>query len=164
MQHTILIMLTGLALAACGSGDQPLSEIRDDTVRALDSRITATSITPAASGLLNVEIILKNQPLVGGGQAWNSLASTSDHLLKATYPSGKINRLSVVAIAPDNGNLDWARVEYSRQDLGAQWMELTYLQRFATSKAKPGTQEAAAWLCEFYGSYESARPANAQCD
>lgn len=162
MKAAICTAALSLALAACG-GDPAISELNESTIRELSTTIVTATTSPASNGTLNVDVTIAKQPFTGGGQDWNSLASDSDRLLKAMLPSGKLAQLSITAVAPDNGNLDWARIQYNSQALGANWQDLTYLQRFATADIKPGTLEAAGWLCDFYASYASAKPDDATC-
>ena len=158
---TALALALGL-LVGCGQ-EAPSSkgfELTEQGIKALDRDIAQISITPQLDGQANlVEVRFNRDPLTGGKNDWNRIASDAHQLMRKLLAKPEVSRIRMAFVSPQNNNLDWAHIAVDRKSLPSDWESLSYLEFFAKTDPKPGSIETARWLCEFYGTYRSAQPA-----
>lgn len=153
MRHLSFVACMAI-VAGCSDTPKTLTDpVTTEAVKALDPKIGTVTITTMIDGKNAIGIELQKDPLTGGAIDWNSLAISGNKVAVALSSATSVARLDIDATSPANGGAHWAHIRYRIPVARG-----TYLERFAQAEAT-GAGESAAWLCEFYKKYSSARPA-----
>jgi hypothetical protein len=109
-----------------------------DGIKSIAANIQTVSLTPQIDGRTYlVEIEMKKDPFVGGGQDWNSVSSEVYNISKTLLGREETTRIGIKFRSPKNSNFDWATVFVRRDRLPPDWAKLTYHQFFARVEPLP---------------------------
>jgi hypothetical protein len=162
-RQTELTALIALALFAYTAFS--IKSCSDEAAKPLQFELTPTGIKSIDQEIDTVEINndnatlrINHDPLSSGQNDWNYIAAQTAKINRALLTKVQINKISIEYWSPAN-KFVWAFVRSDRQNLPANWQDLTYLEQFGFTQHSTPTLQINQWLCDFYAKYPSTNHA-----